>query len=100
MLAGPRHEDVVEGRLDQLQRFDQDSVLVQGSDDLGDVAGTAVELDEDLAVALRQRAAERRADPLGVRRRAVDEPDLEVRLSDLVLELGRRALGDDLAARR
>ena len=100
VLAGLGDEDVVEGRLDQVERLDQDSGLVEGADDLGDVAGAAVELDQDLAVALRQRAAERRADPLGVRRRAVDEPDLEVRLADLGLERRRRALGDDLAARR
>ena len=47
------------------------------------------------AVLRGQDAAEVAADLLGALGRAVGEPDLEVRLADLGLERGRRALGDD-----
>ena len=97
MLTGRGDEDVVEARLDDLERPDRDPGLIERSDDLGDVVDASVQLDEELPVALRQRRP-KPAQTARPPRPAVGEPELEVRLADLRLQRCRGALGDDQPA--
>ena len=63
VVAGLVDEDVVERRLDQLQRLDRDPGLVERADDARDVGGAVLDLDQDLLAVLgRQQLAEPGAD--------------------------------------
>ena len=81
VLAGLGDEDVVEGRLDQVERLDQDPGLVERPDDRRDLGGAALELDQQLA---RPCSGSGRPKPRADLARAcvgraVGEPELEVR---------------------
>ena len=100
MVAGLRDEDVVERRLDELERLDHDPGLVERPHDRGDLGGAALELDQHACRPCGGSGLpNRREDLLGA---ASPSPpasvQLEVGLADLGLERVRRALGDDPAA--
>ena len=96
-VPGDREEHVVERRLLDLDRVDLDARLVERADDGRDRAralGRAQH--EAAAVALGAGAVRGDARRIAsARARGVDQLDVQVRLADAVLEVVRRALGDD-----
>src|SRR3954452_18315306 len=100
MLAGLLQEDVVEGRLHQVERLDLETLLVEGDDDRADLGRAILELDHQGPVPSGKRLAEPGEDDLGERLLALllDQGELEVRPADLGLQRSRRPLSDQLAA--
>ena len=100
VVAGLGDEDVVEGRVDELQRADLDPGLVERADHARDVRGAALDLDQDRpAVDRRQQLADPARRPARPRRSSPARSaggcagGRSSALSDV-----RGALGDDPAA--
>jgi hypothetical protein len=93
-------EDVVQRRLDQLQRLHREARLVEGADDRSDLRGAVLELEQHQAVPRGERPAEAGEDVGAAHRfaRLAGQRELEVRAPDLGLQLVRRPFGDQLAA--
>src|SRR4051794_13492281 len=97
MAAGLLHEDVVEGRFDELERRDHQPRLVERSHDRSDLGRSAGDGDREVA-AIRGRPviAEPRHHLVGkLQVGPLDERQVEMRAPDLGLQHRGRALGDD-----
>ena len=98
VVAGLGDEDVVERRVDELERARPRSRPRRAPGRRGDVGRAVLDLDQDgHAVERRQQLADPGADLARPRRRALGDLQLEVGVADLGLERLGRALGDDPA---
>src|SRR5918995_2661987 len=98
--SGLLQEDVVQGRLDQVERLDREPLLIEGDDDRADLGGSVLELDQQGPVAGWERSPEAGAHLLGAALGPVpvDQGELQVRLADVGLQRRRGALGDQTPA--
>ena len=99
VVAGLGDEDVVERRLDEVERLDREPRLVERAHDRRHPRRAPASSSTSARRPWRAAALPKRRQDLAApaRQRPVGEHDLEVRAADLGLERRRRALGDDPA---